>query len=444
MFSDEWPDWQAAERAIRAGRLAPYALWKQADHAIQCWEPRVHAFLHYDREAVERQARAPGPGAWSGAPLVVKDLADVAGMPTTGGSRAYRMRPARDAAVVRRWREAGAVLLGKTNTEELAFGVITAPTTNPWDSSRIPGGSSGGTAAAVAAGMAMGGLGTDTAGSIRIPAALCGVVGFKPTFGALPTTGIMALAPSFDTVGPLAHSVADAAALFGSMGGAVRDQDAWNAGARVPVLVPDAYWSGRLDADVARAWAHALGVLEAAGCRVEPMMLDPWAHWRDVFLAVRRPESFLVHRRVLEGPRRSQLGGNLAARLEEGRDVSAVDYLAAQAERRHLIAQYRRRMGAGVMVLPTVGVVAPRVGEDRVRLPRGATSVWEALVSLTLPASVLGFPAVSVPMGESAEGLPTGLQIVGVPGADQRVLAMADWWTRQAALTPGRPSLPLS
>lgn len=442
MFSDEWPDWQAAARAIRAGRLTSYALWEHADHAIQRGEPRVRAFLHYDRGAAERVARAPGPGAWSGAPLVVKDLADVAGMPTTGGSRAYRMRPARDAAVVRRWREAGAVLMGKTNTEELAFGVVTAPTTNPWDADRIPGGSSGGTAAAVAAGMAMGGLGTDTAGSIRIPAALCGVVGFKPTFGSLPTTGIMALAPSFDTVGPLAHSVRDAAALFASMGGAVGGQGAWHVGARVRVLVPDAYWSGRLDPEVARPWGHALGVLEAAGARLEPVMLHPWAHWRDVFFAVRRPESFLVHRRVLEGPRRARLGGNLAARLEEGRDVAAVDYLAAQAERRHLIAQYRRRVGSGVLVLPTVGVVAPRVGEDRVLLPRGATSVWEALVALTLPASVLGFPAVSVPMGRSAGGLPTGLQIVGAPGADQRVLAVADWWARHAALTPDRPSVP--
>ena len=442
MFSDEWPDWQAAERAVKAGRLRPYALWEQADRAIQRWEPRVHAFLHYDRAAAERAARTPLPGVWSGAPLVVKDLADVAGMPTTGGSRAYWRWPARDADVIRRWRAAGAVLLGKTNTEELAFGVITAPTTNPWDPGRIPGGSSGGTAAAVAAGMAMGGLGTDTAGSIRIPAALCGVVGFKPTLGSLSTRGVMALAPSFDTVGPVAHSVADAAALFRSMGGPAGERGAPRFRSWIRVLVPDAYWSGRLDDEVRRTWTSAVGVLEAAGARVEPVTLHPWAHWRDVFLAVRRPESFWVHQRVLEGPRRSRLGGTLAARLEEGRDVSAVDYLAAQAERRHLAAHYRRQLGSGVMVLPTVGVVAPRAGEDHVMLPRGATSVWEALVALTLPASVLGFPAVSIPMGRSAGGLPTGLQIVGAPGADPQVLAVADWWARHAALAPERPTLP--
>ncbi len=440
MFSDEWPDWQAAAEALRAGRLTPYALWEQADGAIGRWESRVHAFLHYDRAAAQRRAAAPGPGAWSGAPLVVKDVADVAGMPTTGGSRAYRLRPARDAAVVRRWREAGALLMGKTNTEELAFGVITAPTVNPWALDRIPGGSSGGTAAAVAAGMAMGGLGTDTAGSIRIPAALCGVVGLKPTQNALPMTGIMALAPSFDTVGPLAHSVADASALFDLMGGP--EGRGAHAEPRIRVLVPDAYWAGRLDDGVAAAWARALRVFEAGGARIQAVALPSWDHWRDVFLAVRRPESYTVHRRVLEGPRRARLGGSLAARLEEGRAVSAVDYLAAQAERRHLADQYRRRLGAGVMALPTVGVVAPRVGEHHVQLPRGSTGVWEALVALTLPASVLGFPAVSVPMGRSADGLPTGLQIVGGPGADRQVLAVAAWWARRAHHAPSRPSLP--
>lgn len=406
-----------------------------ADAAIARREPAVRAFLHYDRDGSRQAAESPAPGRLSGAPLVVKDLADVAGLPTTGGSRAYRRHPRRDAAVVRRWREAGAVLLGKTNTEELAFGVITAPTTNPWDSGRIPGGSSGGTAAALAAGMALGGLGTDTAGSIRIPAALCGVVGFKPTWGVLPPDGVMALAPSFDAVGPLAHSAADAAALFEAMGGPKGAARAATAKRRLAarILVPDTYWSGRLDPEVSAAWQRALLVLEGSGVQLAPATWAPWARWRDVFLAMRRPESFLVHREMLASARRERLGPGLAARLEEGAAVSAVDYLEAQRERESLIREYRRRFGLHLAVMPTVGVVAPRVGEERVMLPQGSTSVWEALVALTLPASVLGFPAVTVPMGWSSDGrLPIGLQIIGAPGRDVQVLAAAHWWMQQA------------
>ena len=415
------------------GKVTALDVWQRADAAIARREPVVKAFLHYDRSGSRAAAASPAAGPLGGAPLVVKDLADVCGMPTTGGSRAYRRHPRRDAAVVGRWRDAGAVLLGKTNTEELAFGVITAPTTNPWDPARIPGGSSGGTAAALAAGMALGGLGTDTAGSIRIPAALCGVVGFKPTAGLLPLGGVMALAPSFDAVGPLAHSVDDAAALFHAMGGPAAAGAA--ARPRPPRIgLPDRYWSGRLDAEVSAAWQQALGVMERAGAQLSPLPWAPWARWRDIFLAIRRPESFWVHRRMLASERRRLLRPGLAERLEEGGAVSAVDYIAAQAERASLIRAYRRRLGPLVVAMPTVGVVAPRAGEERLALPQGSTSVWEALVALTMPASVLGFPAVTVPMGWSRDRrLPIGLQIMGAPGRDLEVLAVARWWVQHAS-----------
>jgi aspartyl-tRNA(Asn)/glutamyl-tRNA(Gln) amidotransferase subunit A len=430
MFSAEWPDWAAARAAINAGRIDAATLWRSADEQIRRRESTVRALVHWDREGSRRTAEHPAPGPLSGCPIVVKDLADVQGMPTTAASGAYRGRgnADRDAVAVARLRAAGAVVLGKANTEELAFGVVSAPTTNPWNSAHIPGGSSGGTAAAVAAGFAMAGLGTDTAGSIRIPAALCGVVGMKPTLGAVPLTGVMPLAPSFDVVGPLAQSAADAALLLGVMMG---DTDPPPLKVAPPrrVLVPAEYWQGRLDDVVADHWEAALGRLDGAHVPVDLVDLPDWTAWRAVFLTMRRAESYRVHRAVLEGPGRARLPETLAARLDEGRSVSAVEYLDAVDARHRLVDRVARLLGEDAMlVLPTVGVVAPAVGTERVALKGGTVSLWEALVALTLPASVLGFPAVTVPMGRSADELPTGLQIVGRPGSDTAVLGAGQWF----------------
>jgi len=423
------------------GTITALDVWKAADEAISRREPVVRAFLYYDREGSRRQAQDPRPGVLSGMPLVVKDLADVRYMPTTGGSRAYQRMPLTDARVVHRWREQGAVVLGKTNTEELAFGVVTAPTTNPWSPQHIPGGSSGGTAAAVAAGMAMGGLGTDTAGSIRIPAALCGVVGFKPSFGQIPLDGVMALAPSLDTAGPLAGTVEDAALLYEVMRGEGHGDASPAPAPPSAVLVPTDYLRDRMNESVARLFAQAVAVFSAGGVRVDQVALAPWPVWRDVFLAVRRPESYVVHQAVLASDRRALLGGNLAARLEEGASVSAPTYLVAQQERMRMARQYAAHLADGqVLVLPTVGVPAPKVGDAQVYFRKGPVSLWEALVGLTLPASVLGFPALSIPMGMTAEGLPAGLQLVGAPGADREVLAVGGWWAQQA---PCHPPLPV-
>ncbi|MCL8208481.1 MAG: amidase [Actinomycetia bacterium] len=443
MFHPEIPDLVAARERLAAGRLAPHEPTELAAARIAAHEGRVRAFLHLDLEGALAAARTAPVGAdLGGIPLGVKDIVDVAGMPTTGGSRAYRLEPDRDATAVARWRAAGAVLLGKTNTQELAYGVVTAPTRNPWRLDRIPGGSSGGSAAAVAAGMALGALGTDTGGSIRIPAACCGVVGFKPSYGAVSADGVMPLSWTLDHVGPLAHSVRDAAWLYDVLRGVPPRLRTPLAPGPHRAAVPWDYLRGRLAPAVERAFGEALDVFRRAGFRVTAVPMEPWEEWRDLQLTIRLPEAYLVHQEVLEGPRRALLGGDLADRLDPGGRIRALDYVRAQRRRLELRARWlERARDFDVVLLPTLATGAPPVGAETVRVGDGDLSLWEAMVRLTAPWNVLGWPAVSVPAGFDDDGLPVGLQVVAPEGQDETALAAALWYEDETAWTRRMPPL---
>ncbi|MGI8941521.1 MAG: amidase [Actinomycetota bacterium] len=254
-------DIEGAGRAIAAGELSAVELTEACLGRATLLEGEVKAFTLLDGAGALRQARALDDerargdtrGPLHGIPLCIKDLIDVEGLPTTASSRVLRDNIARtDAPVVARLRAAGGIIVGKTNTQEFAYGVVTAPTVNPWDRDRIPGGSSGGSAAAIAAGMSLGGVGTDTAGSIRIPSALCGISGLKPRPGIVSLEGIIPLAPSLDACGPMARTASDLGVLLDAMTEVARERVE---ATRLRVALPDDVEVAAADPEVAAAGA---------------------------------------------------------------------------------------------------------------------------------------------------------------------------------------------
>lgn len=375
--------------------------------------------------AAERQLRRGETGPLLGVPMALKDLFATRGVRTTAGSRILtRWVPGQDAIAVSRLRQAGAVMLGKLNLHEFAYGVSTSNpffgiARNPWDLARIPGGSSGGSAIAVVAGLCAGSLGTDTGGSIRVPAALCGCVGLKPTFGSVPVTGVLALGPSLDHVGPITRSVADARLLFEVI-----------AGRRVPagsvkgmvIGVPDGFFGQHVEPGVARLVAAAVAGLRADGARLRRVRLPAMAWSVAVQLVTLRAEAAAVHARWF--PARSRdYGVETRSRLQLGHLVSGADYLLAQRLRQRLRAELRSAFEqVDVLAVPAVPLVAPRVGQPRVRWRTSQEPVDAALVRFTAPFNLTGAPALAVPCGLS-RGLPVGIQLVGRWNDEATVLA---------------------
>ncbi len=364
-------------------------------------------------------------GPLHGIPITVKDIIHVAGVATRAGSAAYSYVPDRDAVAVARARAAGAIVLAKVSTHEFALGVTTPQSANPFDPLRIPGGSSGGSAIAVACGIGMASIGTDTRASIRVPAALCGVVGLKGTFGLVPTEGIVPLSWTMDHVAPIAATVADAALLLEVMAG--RSVGALGAvgvlgavgGPGLRVGLPEACFEG-CDPSIAGVAREAIEALidGAAGVLVELDRPDS----SDLDLAnaagliVSRCEAATFHRSL--GADRRAYWDEVSDQLDAADAVTATDYLDAQRLRAVLVAGLRAVFDrCDVLCLPTVGV-APPMRDDYTRF-------LTVLSRSCVPWSLAGFPAVSVPCGFDAAGFPVGLQIVGPPGGDGVVIAAA-------------------
>ena len=345
-------------------------------------------------------------------------MIDVAGLPTRCGSLAYLDRPVRDAASVARLRAAGAVIIGKATTHEFALGVTNPQSRNPHDLTRIPGGSSGGSAITVATGMALGSLGTDTRASIRVPAALSGVVGFKPTFGAIPTEGVVPLSWTMDHVAPMATTVADTATLLQVL--THDDRVCTWLGARVDgwrIGVAPSTLDG-CDPEVAAAFLDALQVCRTLGCRIVEIE-SPTEHDLEeanaAGLIVSRSEAGTFHR-----SRRGELDRywpEVAEQIDESYRVLAVDYLDAQRLRVDLGHRLLDVFDViDVVAMPTVPVLAPPI-DDFARY-------LMVLSRNAIPWSFLGFPALSTPCGRSLSGLPIGVQFVGPPGHDGPVIAL--------------------
>jgi aspartyl-tRNA(Asn)/glutamyl-tRNA(Gln) amidotransferase subunit A len=401
---------------------------------IQSVDHRVRAFVTVlgdraiaDARTAEAEiAAGRHRGPLHGVPVVVKDLIATAGVRTTAGSRILKdWVPDEDAPVVRDLKGSGAVIVGKATTHEFAASVFTPPTRNPWRLDCIPGGSSGGSAAALAAHMCMGAVGTDTAGSIRIPASLCGVVGIKPTYDLVSRRGVVPLSWSLDHVGSMARTVEDVAILLGVMAQRPARPPRFREPAGLRLGVPSNFFFDDLDDEVEAAVVEAIDRLAQLGLHrrdVRVPTADVSAIAGDAILL---PESSAYHARWLR-TRPQDYAADVRTLLEMGELVLATDYLRGQRARAAITQEFARAFqSADVIVAPTTPVVAPAHDEDRVDCGGREESVLAALCRLNYPANLAGLPAVSIPCGFSRSGLPIGLQLIGRPFDERTVLRVA-------------------
>jgi aspartyl-tRNA(Asn)/glutamyl-tRNA(Gln) amidotransferase subunit A len=439
---------------VRRKEISPVEITRECLERIEKLNPALNAFITVMAESALAEARQAQAeilrGEWRGPlhgiPIALKDLIDTAGVRTTAASALYKDRvPEADAEVTRRLRQAGAVIIGKNNLHEVAYGGSSlisyfGDTHNPWDVGRITGGSSGGSAVAVVAGMALAAIGTDTAGSIREPAALCGCVGLKPTYGRVPSRGVIPLSLSLDHVGPLAATVTDAAIVLQAIAGydaadvttadvPVADYvSAAQEGAKgLRVGVPRAYFCDDLDAEVAAAMEHALRGIETLVSEV-----------REVALVVptdrklQTAEAYAFHAgNVAKTP--ELYHPETLRRIRAGENVSAAEYI----QRRHELEEARRGIGevfadVEVLVTPTIPMAAPAIADLRA----SADALRPAELKLlrnTRPFNVWGLPAISLPCGFTQNGLPIGLQIAGPAWREDLVLRLAHGYEQATA-----------
>ena len=458
-----WSIRQAGE-AMRRGAISSVELTQACLARIDRLNPSLNAFITITAEQALAAARerddaraadrsgGKARGALYGIPVALKDNIDTAGIRTTAASVLYEDRiPEEDAEVVRRLVEAGAVLLGKANLHEFAFGGTSTvshfgPVHNPWALDRIAGGSSGGSAAAVSAGLCFAAIGTDTAGSIRLPASFCGVVGLKPTYGRVSNRGVIPLSWTHDHVGPLTRGVEDAALVLEAIAGydikdpASRDvpvgtyaNAATSRPGRLRLGVPRTPFFQDLDPEVAQAVAAAIETLTKQGAEVVEIELPPGGFRSSgLYVRVRGPEAYAFHARTLaESPDKYQDATRTA--LMKFADVKAEDYVLARREvdllRREIFGAFAR---VDLIVTPTMPEPPIRI-EDSFR---DNPVDWR----MTVPFSTYGLPAVSVPCGLTRAGLPIGLQIAGPPFGEAAVLSLAR--TIERSVGPPAPPPP--
>ena len=427
---------------VAAGTVRSEQLTEAALSVIAKQNPRLNAFITVTADEALSAARqadrdiAAGRrlGPLHGIPISLKDLIDMAGVPTTAASKLRDGRMAkRDALIVANLRAAGAVLVGKTNLHEFAFGTTCedsgwGPARNPVDDSRSPGGSSGGSAIAVRTGMSVASVGTDTGGSIRIPAAACGVVGLKPSWGEISAAGIVPLSRQLDHVGPLTRSVDDATLLYDILRGAQPSDEATarsSSSSPRKLKVLGGYFMDRLSEDVESGVEAALDVLRKSGAAITTTTLPHADDVAPVYLHLVLADAAAYHARSLER-RPHAYTSNVRLRLEMGRHVLAEDYVRAQHGRTLLRREVDRALeDADALVLPALAIEAPPIGAATVAVRGGQESVRTAMLRCTQLFNLTGHPAISLPCGTTRRNLPIGLQLVGHSGRTADLLRVA-------------------
>jgi aspartyl-tRNA(Asn)/glutamyl-tRNA(Gln) amidotransferase subunit A len=440
---------------LRARDLSPVEVTRACLDHIEKLNPSLNAFITVMADSALAEARSAEAeilrGEWRGPlhgiPIALKDLIDTAGVRTTSASALHKDRiPGEDAEVVRRLRQAGAVIVGKNNLHEFAYGGSSLVSYfgdmhNPWDVTRIAGGSSGGSAAAVAAGLVYAAIGTDTAGSIREPAALCGCVGLKPTYGRVPSRGVIPLSRSLDHVGPIASTVADAAIVLQAIAGydsadltttpnvpvedyvSVLREDA----KRLRVGVLREYFFDDLDPEVAAAMEHALRGIETLVAEMKEVKLDV-----STDRTVQAAESFAYHaENVAKTPELYQ--AETLRRIRSGEAITATQYIQSRRE----LDEARRGIAhvfanVDVLVSPTMPMPAPAIADLRAN-PDALRPAELKLLRNTRPFNVWGLPAISVPCGFTQSGLPIGLQIAAPHWREDLVLRLAHAYEQATA-----------
>jgi aspartyl-tRNA(Asn)/glutamyl-tRNA(Gln) amidotransferase subunit A len=461
------------EKLFRKKKLSPVELTKLILARIEKLNPKINAYItvtaelalarakQAEKELYAASGRKNGRdrGPLHGIPISLKDNIHTAGIRTTAGSKILKdFVPKGDAQVVLLLKEAGAVLIGKTNLHEFAYGVTTnnphfGPTRNPWDLERIPGGSSGGSAAALSAGLCYGSIGTDTGGSIRIPASLCGVVGLKPARGSVSDEGIIPLSPTLDCTGPLARSARDVHVLFRSiampyvfprgrkpeLSGATKLQ-------KLRVGLPGGFFTDVLSDEVGAAYDESVRALRKLGAQTKNISIPLLQESEDAGNNIAWAEATQYHQEAGFFPARSaEYGEDVHKRLEMGSKTIAVDYLRACRLREEFIHQLVAAMDEArvdVLAAPTTPIAAPLIREEKIIIGGKEHSTRALLLRLNRPANLAGVPAISFPCGFTPAGLPIGLQLIGRNSAEPLLLQIAAAFERLIEL-PRRPSVAL-
>ena len=449
--------------AIRAGRISPVALTEACLERIEKTDVHLDSFIHVSKHALAtaRQAeREIKTGKWRGPlhgiPVGVKDNYLTQDMPTTAGSEAPGLLfPLRDCAAAARLRTAGAILIGKTRTHEFAWGNVTPPVCNPWDLSRVPSGSSGGSGAAVAAGLCVAALGSDTGGSIRMPAAACGTVGLKATFGRVSRDGIVPHSWSLDHAGPMTRTVADSALMMQVLAGYDTADPACQA-QPVPdyakaldrsvkgltIGVCRNHFFDNLQEDVERAVEDAIADLAKAGAQVREVNIPLLEYGLGAIFAIELTSSTAYHDASLRAGRVQHYQPDVRTLVEMGRLVTGPDYLKAEQYRSALMEAYRKVFEqVDVVIGPTTPITAWKRGEWTVQVAGKPESVLAASWRFTYPYNLTGLPAISVPCGFDRDGLPIGLQIAGRPFDEASVLRIAHAYERGHDWKDRRPNI---
>jgi aspartyl-tRNA(Asn)/glutamyl-tRNA(Gln) amidotransferase subunit A len=451
---------------IQRKEVSPVEATQVVLDRVEKFDRNLNSYITVLQDAALAQARAAEQeiqdgyyrGPLHGIPIAVKDLYYTMGIRTTAGSKILSdFVPTYDATAIARLREAGAILVGKLNMHEFARGATNTSSLigvchNPWDALRVPGGSSGGSGTAVAAGLCYGSLGSDTGGSIRIPAAFCGIVGLKPTYGRVSRHGVFPLSWSLDHAGPMTRTVMDAALMLQAIAGH-DTQDPTTRTAVVPdyaaaltdniqgvrLGIPHDFYFEQLDADVGEAVRAAIQTLERAGARIEEISLPLSKYAAAAGRIISLAESAEIHEKYLKR-RAADYSPDVRAGFLAGQLVLGKHYMKAQRVRsliRQEMAAALRRVDA--LVTPTVAVPAPRIGQTTVTIGQEEIEVMWALSRLTRPANLTGFPALSVPCGFTQDGLPIGLQLIGRPFAEAAILQIGHVYEQNTSWHQRRP-----
>jgi len=446
---------------FRKRKLSPIELTKLILARIEQINPKLNAYIAVTAELALAQAKkaetelfAPrgskghrDRGPLHGIPISLKDNIYTEDIRTTAGSKILaKFIPQHDAAVVTKLNEAGAVILGKNNMHEFAYGVTSnnphfGPVHNPWDLLRIPGGSSGGSAAAVAAGLCYGSIGSDTGGSIRIPASLCGVVGLKPTLGRISVEGVIPLSPKLDCVGPLARTVHDAALLLEPILPPVKGElspralEKSRAKPRKFTLgIPKQFFLDVVSQDVHFVFDEAIRILKKQGVRLKETSLPLLEETEDAGNQIAWAEATHYHQQAGWFPyRAADYGDDVRSRLEMGTKVSATVYLSALELREKFIQQFHLALEdakVDALVVPTTPITAPLIGQEAIRLGEKDYSTRALMLRPNRPANLAGVPAISVPCGFTPAGLPVGLQFIGAVADEHLLLQIAHTFER--------------
>jgi aspartyl-tRNA(Asn)/glutamyl-tRNA(Gln) amidotransferase subunit A len=456
---------QELSKLISSSSLSPVDLVEDTLERIESLNEELHAYITVTGNSARKEAMKAEAdiragkylGPLHGIPVSLKDLIYVTGVRSTSGSRILSdFIPDYDATVVKRLKEAGAIIVGTNNTHEFACGITNinphyGSSKNPWDPSRMSGGSSGGSAVAVSAGMAVGSLGTDTSGSIRVPSSLCGLFGLKPTYGRVSKYGVMPLAPSIDHVGPIARTAWDTAALLQAIAGFdMLDESTFDLPVpdylqivsetldkprKFTLGVPQQYFFDLIDPKVKEIFENCLNEMHGCGFSTVPVTLNETHKISDAWKAFRLGESAAIHSSWLKS-NRDEYGSDVLTMLERGTKITAVEYITALRYKKELKDDFLRAMkGLDGLLVPTTAISAPRLEETSVEINGKNTEVYIALSRLTTVFDITGLPSLNVPAGLVDGSLPIGVQLVGREFDEALLLSLANVYEKYSKIS---------